>query len=127
MRDTHVRESGMIPGATWEESVLVPVPPAEIASMEMLYGQRREIVCRRELTREEIDGAEAYSDKNGRHIGYRISWLLSASETIRFLPQSEYRVQAKIVTTEGTVKKSYMVYGITGDTDEYALGEDEDE
>lgn len=122
MRDVHVRESGQIPGATWTEGAMIPVNPDMVQEMRVLYGQRKEIVCDRVISREELESAITESDRRGITAGYRVIYRLEAEDTIRFLPQSEYRVQVKLTLYDGTVLKSYMEHGITADTDEYAGG-----
>ena len=127
MRDVHVRESGQIPGATWTEMVMIPVEPDMVQEMRMFYGQRKELVCDRIISREELEAAIVQTDESGNAAGYMVVYRLEAEETLRFLPQSEYRVQAKITLYDGTVLKSYNEYGITADTDEYAAVKEEGE
>lgn len=120
MRDVHVRESGQIPGATWTEMMLIPVSPEMVQDMRVYYSQRKEIVCERVISREELEAAVTYTDKRGNPEGYMVVYRLKAEETIRFMPQSEYRVQFKITMLDGTVLKNHMIHCITADTDEYA-------
>ena len=127
MRDVRVKESGQIPGATWTEMILIPMHPDLIEKMRVIYSQLKEIVCERIISREELEAAIEEIDGRGSVVGYRVCYRLEADQTIRFLPQSEYRVQGKIKLYDGTVKKSYMVYCITADTDEYADNTEEEE
>lgn len=122
MRGEKIVQKGLIPGTTTYETIWIPFSPDELESVTVLYGQRKTLKIERNLTREEIDAAEAEYDKNGEVNGYVIGYMLSVGETFRLMPESEYRVQVKYTTSDGVTGKSEVCIAVTGDTDEWENG-----
>ena len=118
MRDVYVRQSGLIPGTTPTERVFIPVNPLGLEEMRVIYAQQASVRIKRIITAEELAAAEPVTDEKGLTKGWLVHYTLTERETLRLLPESEYRIQVKLRLPDGTCIKSYRQICITADSDE---------
>lgn len=118
MRDIQVRQSGLIPGTTPTERVFIPVNPLGVEEMKVIYAQQKSVRINRIITQEELSRAEQVTNESGSIKGWMVHYTLTDRETLRLLPESEYRIQVKLKMTDGTCIKSFRQTCVTADTDE---------